>query len=430
MSNLKHDSELPMELRSMRVLIVDDDECVLDVVSAVLRQMGLLDLHVATDGEAAIKFVRSSDTPVRLLICDMGMVGMDGVECMRYLSEERYAGGLIILSGADRRVLAAIHDLVKEYGLNVLDVIRKPADRAALYRAIIKLSIDAQSLPAHKAPRSLQTSLTAEEIVAGLSADCVDVFFQPKVSVDGSNSVGAECLMRWRDPKVGVIPPADIITVAEAHGLMFSLTRAVFRRAMTYLGAWTRAGHDLHVSVNLSMQNLAELNLPEVLSEIASQAGCDRRRVTLEISESQVMQNATAALDVIARLRLKGFGLSIDDFGTGHASMEKLKQLPFTELKIDRLFVAGATTDPVARVILDSSVRLGHDLGMTVVAEGAETSAEWELVAQAGCDVIQGYVIARPMPADAFIAWTKKWHSGERLCGATARSAQEQLATN
>lgn len=191
--------------------------------------------------------------------------------------------------------------------------------------------------------------------------------------------------------------------------MMDLLTRSVFRSASQQLGEWTRAGHDLSLSVNLSMDNLTQLDLPEVLTEIAVAAGTHPTQFTLEITESRFMQNAVACLDVVTRLRLKGFGLSVDDFGTGYATLELLQQLPFTELKVDRIFVHNAHDDPIARAILQSSVQLAHSLGMQVVAEGAETAKDLQCVVEAGCDTIQGYVIARPMDAVAFIEWTKTW---------------------
>ena len=150
-------------------------------------------------------------------------------------------------------------------------------------------------------------------------------------------------------------------------------------------------------------------HMPDVLVGIARQAGVDPRQVVLEITESRLMNDLATSLEVITRLRLRGFGLSIDDFGTGYSSMERLKQMPFTELKVDRAFVHGAADAPVARAILESSVSLGHALGMQVVAEGAETLADLDMVAAVGCDEVQGYVVAKPMPAGELIDWKTGW---------------------
>jgi EAL domain-containing protein (putative c-di-GMP-specific phosphodiesterase class I) len=185
----------------------------------------------------------------------------------------------------------------------------------------------------------------------------------------------------------------------------------VFTKAMGHLGEWTRQGHALQVSVNISADNLNHFDLPDVLADIARKAGVDPSQVELEITESRLMNNLSTSLEIITRMRLIGFGLSIDDFGTGYSSMEKLKQMPFSELKVDRAFVFGATSDPVARAIFESSVKLGHALNMQVVAEGAETQADWDLTATLCCDQLQGYVVAKPMPAGEFINWKTGWES-------------------
>jgi EAL domain-containing protein (putative c-di-GMP-specific phosphodiesterase class I) len=159
------------------------------------------------------------------------------------------------------------------------------------------------------------------------------------------------------------------------------------------------------MSVNLSVENLATLSLPERLLKIAKEQGADPRRMTLEVTESRLMGNLATSLEVLGRLSLAGFRLSMDDFGTGYSTLEKLKQLPFDELKVDRAFVSGAATDTVARTILRSSIELGHALGLTVVAEGIESRAELDLLAGLGCDEIQGYYFSRPMPAADFPNW-------------------------
>jgi EAL domain-containing protein (putative c-di-GMP-specific phosphodiesterase class I) len=303
-------------------------------------------------------------------------------------------------------VIKTVESLVQAHKLRFLGTLQKPVEEAALLTTLVNFT--GAELNTSYGPI---LNLTPEEIRAGLEADQVETFFQPKVTVADRRVVGAECLVRWRHPQRGLVQPAAFVSVAEEHGLIDDLTMAVFRKAMTHLREWTRLGHDLKVSVNVSMDNLNRLDLPEVFADIAGQAGVEPGRVILEMTESRLMSDIATSLEIITRLRLKGFGLSIDDFGTGYSSMEKLKQLPFTELKVDRSFVYGATGDSVARAILESSVQMGHALGMNVVAEGAETQEDWDLLAAIGCDEVQGYIAARPMPAEEFIAWKTHWEA-------------------
>jgi EAL domain-containing protein (putative c-di-GMP-specific phosphodiesterase class I)/ActR/RegA family two-component response regulator len=397
------------KLEFLRVLVVDDDEFVLEFVEDMLNSLGVKNVSRALDGNAALAAIDSAIRPPQLLICDLNMPGMDGIEFLRHLADRRFEGGVIISSGGDQRVIKTVESLVQAHKLRFLGTLQKPVDEGALLTTLINFT--GAELDTSYGPI---LNLTPEEIRAGLKSDQVETFFQPKVTVADRRVVGAECLVRWRHPERGLIQPSAFISVAEEHGLIDGLTMEVFSKAMAHLGEWTRLGHDLKVSVNVSMDNLNRLDLPEVFADIARKAGVEPGRVILEMTESRLMSDIATSLEIITRLRLKGFGLSIDDFGTGYSSMEKLKQLPFTELKVDRTFVCGATSDDVARAILESSVQMGHALGMNVVAEGAETQEDWDLLAAIGCDEVQGYIAARPMAAAEFIAWKTRWDAGTR----------------
>lgn len=401
--------QLPNVIRSLRVLLVDDDEFVLEFVADMLHALGIENVQRASDGKEALAAIQHKSAPPQLLICDLNMPGMDGIEFLRHLAERGFEGAVILSSGEDKRVVKTVESLVQAHQLRFLDTLKKPIEEAALVAALMPL---AGAAPAGGKFAPIQM-LSPGEIRTGLDEGYLDVFFQPKVAVKERRVVGAECLARWRHPERGLLSPVTFIAVAEQHGLIDELTVAVFRKAIGYLGEWARQGHALKLAmaVNISMNNLDQLDLPEIFDDIVRQAGVEPGRVTLEITESRLMNDLAKSLEIIARLRLKGFGLSIDDFGTGYSSMEKLKQLPFTELKIDRAFVFGAARDDAARAILESSVRLGQTLNMKIVAEGVETQEDWDLVAKAGCDEVQGFFATRPMPADEFVRWKDMWES-------------------
>ena len=400
---------LPNAIKSLRVLLVDDDEFVLEFVADMLHDLGIENVQCASDGSEALSAVQDNPALHHLLICDLNMPGMDGIEFLRHLAAMGFEGAVILSSGEDRRVVKTVENLVEVHKLRLLGTLEKPVQEPALLAMLMQLS---GAAPVGRKYAPIQM-LLPEEIRAGLDTGCLEVFFQPKVAVKERKVVAAECLARWRHPERGLLSPLTFITVAEQCGLINELTTAVFRKAVGYLADWSRQGHALKVAmaVNVSMNNLDQLHLPELLEEIAREAGIELERVTLEITESLLMSDLAKSLEILTRLRLKGFGLSIDDFGTGYSSMEKLKQLPFTELKIDRAFVFGAAMDDSARAILESSVRLGRALNMKVVAEGVETQEDWDIVAGAGCDEVQGFFVARPMPADEFIRWKSNWEA-------------------
>jgi EAL domain-containing protein (putative c-di-GMP-specific phosphodiesterase class I)/ActR/RegA family two-component response regulator len=398
---------LPDTIKSLRLLLVDDDEFMLDILEELLSQLGIDNITRANNGAEALAYIEGAVEPFQLLFCDLQMPEMDGIECLRHVSKLNYEGGIILLSGADARLLDTVGNLSKQHRLNYVGSIEKPIDEALLFALLMKLSVTVRKTEL-QSPLEL---LTDDELREGLETGCVELFFQPKIAVNDQRVLGAECLLRWRHQLRGMISPLAVIPVAEANGLIDTLTLQIFTKAMGYLGEWTRQGHSLIVSVNISVDNLKGFDFPEVLVGIVREQGIEAHQVMLEVTESSIMSDITTCLEIITRLRLLGFGLSIDDFGTGYSSMEKLKQMPFTELKVDRAFVFGAATNPVARAIFESSVNLGHLLGMKVVAEGAETQEDWDLVATLNCDELQGYVIAKPMPAMEFIDWIKQWET-------------------
>jgi len=392
-----------------RVFVVDDDEFLGELLEEQLRALGVEHVGRALDGARALASIATADEAWDLLVCDLDMPGMDGIEFARHLAQRAFRGGLMLTSGADLRLAETVGHLVQRHRLRFVGAFHKPLAGDAFARAFEALA----RVKARQTARPALELLSVDEVREGLErGDRLELAYQPKVSMRERKVVGAECLARWRDPVRGMIPPAAFIPIAEEHGLIESLTRQVFAKAAAQLGAWVAAGHPLTLSVNVSMDDLTRLELPDEFAAAAHRARLDPGQLVLELTETRLMRDASAALEILARLRLKGFGLSIDDFGTGYSNLGNLKLLPFNELKVDRAFVHGATHDTVARAILESSVRLAKALDMDVVAEGAETRDDLALLEQVGCDVVQGYVIARPMPADDFVAWKVRWEAG------------------
>jgi EAL domain-containing protein (putative c-di-GMP-specific phosphodiesterase class I) len=394
------------KLASLRVLLVDDDEIALDRIEGMLRKLGIKSVNRSLDGHAALAAIESAISLPQLVICDLYMPGMDGIEFLRHLAGRSFEGGVIISSGSDKRLIKTVENLAQVHHLRFLGTLYKPVEAEALLVALMDLIGSAPNNgygPIQK--------MTPEEISSGMDAGQVETFFQPRLALCDRRVTGAECLVRWRHPERGLIQSVAFISVAEEHGLINDLTMVVFGQAMARLSEWRSMGYDLDVSVNISMNTLNRLDLPEVFADMVRKAGLEPGHVILEITASRLMSDIATSLEVISRLRLKGFGLSIDNFGTGYSSMEKLKQLPFTELKVDRTFVSGAADDDVARAIIESSLKMGHALGMNVVAEGAETRQDWDLLAALGCDEVQGFFIARPMPAEEFIPWKTRWEA-------------------
>lgn len=394
----------------IRVLILDDDKFMLEYVNQLLKEVGITQVFLAENGKAGLQILSSETEPIDLLICDIEMPSMDGIEFLRNIANKKYRGKIVLFSGIDADLLKASERLAIVRGLNVIGALAKPINLDSLAAVLERVP-----LPFHEKmdfSSKKKRIFDVEEIRQALLENEMEVFFQPKVSVSSGKVTSVECLARWRHTKYGYISPDNFISIIEQdNDLINDFTRRILRKSVQQLEIWLQQSIDLKISVNISMENLDRLNLPEIYQEAVWDFNVPTDRVILEITEGKLGKDFAQTLDILTRIRLKGFGLSIDDFGTGYASMETLKYLPFTELKIDRIFVHNASEDFATRLILESSIKLGKAFGLNVVVEGVETQADYELVSGLECDEIQGYFVAKPMLPSDFIQWLSNFNN-------------------
>jgi EAL domain-containing protein (putative c-di-GMP-specific phosphodiesterase class I) len=229
--------------------------------------------------------------------------------------------------------------------------------------------------------------------------------YQPKVTMPGVGVCGVEALVRWNHPQRGLIPPGDFIPLVERTPLIRPLTRYVLDAALQQCARWRDAGRFLAVAVNVSARNLLDEHFVDEVQELLAHWRVPASCLQLEVTETAIMADPDRARRILARLAECGIALSIDDFGAGYTSLAQLKDLPVHQLKIDRSFVAPMAADPGNALIVRSVVELGHNLGLTTVAEGVEDEATYDSLRAMGCDVAQGYYVCRPMPAGQLEAW-------------------------
>jgi len=388
----------------MKILLVDDESFALKLMTRQLEGLGCSDILSFERAHEALAILGADVGAVDLVICDLQMPEMDGVEFVRHLAQLGYAGGLILASGEDGRILQAAEKLANAHMLSVLGVLRKPIQNEQL-----KQVLNAKLPRVTKARPAARASYGPDVLRAAIAGGQLKNHYQPKVDVISGAVVGVETLVRWQHPQDGLIYPDQFISTAEEFGLIDDLTQAVLAGAIQQSRRWQNAGLELSLAVNVSMDNLATLKFPDLVEREALKAGIPLSSLMLELTESRLMKDLLAPLDILTRLRLKHIGLSIDDFGTGHSSLAQLRDLPFDELKIDRGFVHGAWCNPSLRAIFEASLAMARQLNMKVVAEGVEDLADWEFLRTAGCDLAQGYFIAKPMPAADLPDWVKAW---------------------
>jgi diguanylate cyclase (GGDEF)-like protein len=238
-----------------------------------------------------------------------------------------------------------------------------------------------------------------------LVQDEIVVHYQPIIDLDNMRVRGAEGLVRWQHPEHGLIPPGAFVQTVEQTGLIGPLTRHVLERSIAECAAWRKDGRQMTVAVNLSVRNLLDRDLPTQIERLLDTYGLPPESLQLEITESMIMSDPDRALATVGRLSRLGARLSVDDFGTGYSSLANLRKMPIDELKIDRSFVSPMLRNESDLIIVRSTINLGHDLGLNVIAEGVEDSSTLERLATLGCDLAQGYHVSKPMPADAFNHW-------------------------
>jgi EAL domain-containing protein (putative c-di-GMP-specific phosphodiesterase class I)/FixJ family two-component response regulator len=395
-----------MDPGTTRILLLDDDPFMLKLLTVMLTQLGFSQVAAYDSGEKALQRVTETHNLIDLIFLDINMPGMDGVEFIRRLVDCRYGGSVVLVSGENSRILESVEKLIEAHHLIALGRLQKPVKPEELVSLIGRVKPNKGHSDFTRPSRH---SYTVDELRACIAQGELVNYYQPKVALATFEVVGVESLVRWQHPIDGIVFPDRFLGLAEQHGLLTDVTGVVLVEAMKQAKAWSLAGHQLPVAVNVSMDDLIALDFPDMAANLAASVGVEPRLLTLEVTEGQVMRQRSTILDVLSRLSLKRFGLAIDDFGTGHSSLAQLRDLPFNELKVDRGFVHGASKDPTSYAICSASLRMAHQLRMKVVAEGIEDQEDWDFLAHLGCDVGQGYFIARPMPAAAVIDWIIAW---------------------
>ena len=393
----------------MKTLLIDDDPFALKVLARQLEQLGCGGVAMCTDAKEAMTRLESPTETIGLIFCDLQMPDIDGVEFVRHLAHIGFRGSLVLVSGEDGRILRSVQNLAQAHHIHILGALQKPIAAHQLRDLVASHASRSAA-----APRGAGHLFEPDELERAIAGGELINHYQPKVELASGAMIGVETLVRWQHPQAGLVYPDRFIALAEDHGLINGLTRAVLAAALRQARLWKDAGLGLQVAVNISMDNLGDLDFPDVVARLASDAGVELQSLVLEVTESRLMKDARTPLDILTRLRLKHIGLSIDDFGTGHSSLIQLRDIPFDELKLDRSFINGAAGDSSLRAIVEATLTMARRLDMKSVAEGVEDRADWDYLRAHGCDVAQGYFIARPMPGADLPDWLATWESRRR----------------
>lgn len=413
-------------MKTHKLLIVDDDEMIGKTIKTVAE---LCNFHVIYTDSAMMFFEQLALFKPDVIVVDLILPNVDGMQLIKKLVELNSKAKLVIISGAGKRVVNSSALSAQEQGMDILGVLNKPFRTAEIRQLLsnyTKLALTEAKLGRSlNGPATNSWFPTVDELQHALDNDLITVQFQPQISSQTELLVGFEALARWHDEEHGAVKPDYFIQLAERTHLIDKLLVCVFNQAL----AWFADLQDRHenksplalhlepanlsLSVNLSVINLYNDELPEELLACCEEHGVAASSVVFELTESAAMENPTQMLDSLTRLRLSGFGLSIDDFGTGYSSLIQLARLPFSELKVDQSFVATATESNESRAVVRSVVDLAKSLDLTSVAEGVETEAQARYLKEIGCNVLQGFYIAKPMSIDDCDQWIKTYYGAK-----------------
>jgi EAL domain-containing protein (putative c-di-GMP-specific phosphodiesterase class I)/CheY-like chemotaxis protein len=382
----------------MRVLVLDDVESQRAAMREALYSIGVQEVLCAVNCREALGIMEhAGDFRIDAVLCSLDMVSKDS-ECLMRGAGRRIAG-YILMSDFAREVVAAAGDMEREYKVNVLGLVPKQADLAMLERLLSKHAGAARP----PEPAVILPEWSIDELHAALQGGQFVPYFQPKVELRSGVPVGVEVLARWNHPQYGLVEPVCFIAAIERYGLVGELFDHLFEQALESAKEWATRGWDIGMAINVTPVTLQDTEFPERMKQRVDQHGMDPRHVTVELTESMAVDQPDRVRESVLRLRDYGFKLSVDDFGTGYSGLQQLNNLPFTELKIDRSFVAGIMEQEKSVAILESIVGLANRLCLNTVAEGIETKGELEFIQSLGCRLGQAFMFARPMPQEHLI---------------------------
>ncbi len=396
-----------MKPSELNILVVEDDDFQRGMIVKMLRSLGILSITDAGDGQQAIEKIRGENAkPVDIVICDLNMPQMDGLEFLRHLGQEKHNISIIILSGLSSKLLASAGKMAEMYGIKLLGAIEKPISAVQLNTLLATFERSEKVLPQAIAT----TSFTLEEILQGIKNKQFEPYFQPKVDFKSGQLVGAEALARWIHPELGVVvPPFAFIPLLEQSKNIDDLTFLMLEKTAAVCRLFQEKNHPLVFSVNLSLASLKDVALADKITQIVRKAGIEPQSIILEVTESAAMTEAAQSLENLARLCMNGFQLSIDDYGTGYSSLQQLTRIAFSELKIDQSFVKDIASSKLSRIVIESSINMAQKLQLKTVAEGVETQQDWDALKSMGCDIAQGYFIAKPLPMREFCNFAERY---------------------
>ncbi len=380
-------------------------------LAAMLTAAGWQVGHVSVDVAQVLQALEAAPTPPDVLLMALEFEDGDGLQLIRLLGRARRAPAVFVLSHQQRAVIRAALRLAEACGVRIAGSAEQPVPAADVVQQLAAWWAAFRHAAPTRPPGAVPQGapLDGPALCQLLADGGLQAWFQPQLRLDTREIVGVEALMRAQDAQGHLIMPDRLLPGLAAHGLMEAATLEILRQTAAFTAGCIGQGLAISASVNASLRSMSDLAFCRQLPQVVAQAGLDPCWITIEVTESDTTDDLAEVIENTARIRMLGFNLAIDDFGVAYSSLSQLSFIPFSELKIDRAFVQGLHLDATRRGIVQGCATLGRLLRLEVVAEGVETVEELAAVAAAGCTRVQGYLVARPMPAPAMRDWLDRW---------------------
>ena len=398
-----------------RLLIVDDEEKLCRTIKRVADKSGI-ESRILDDLGSFTEVI--SEYEPNLIFLDLNMPKIDGIQLLLQLKNVSQVPDIYLISGVDPSVLATASRIAKSHGLSIKGMLTKPLDWSKILEIFSKepvSPIDNKSYAnSHVNSLNINTGISEDKVIPGISVFDLDyaiknnqiyLEYQPKIALGSGKIVGVEALARWTHPKYGNIPPVVFIPFAEKNNQIAKLTFFLISYAIADYSLLERKLGKIKLSLNISALLLDDIELPEKLHAIFQKSSISTENIILEITETENTDENSSTMEVLSRLRIKGFTLSIDDYGTGYASLSKLLSYPFSELKIDRKFIMSLLDDNDSKILVQSTIEMANRFNLKTVAEGIEDSETLQWLIQKGCTEGQGYHLCKPKTAIGLIQW-------------------------
>jgi EAL domain-containing protein (putative c-di-GMP-specific phosphodiesterase class I) len=377
---------------AFNVLLVDDDPLFLAIAETMVRSLGHEVAAIASAGGHAELALESVRPPVDIIILDLNMPNLDGLAFLRSAAKSGFAGQVIISSGESEAVIRSAQRMGEMLGVRICGALKKPLTPkvlAALLERCERRSLVTES----------ESSIAVPPNLSGIIESTIVPYYQPQYVAETRAIAGLEALVRVETPDGQVHGPGHLFGQIEDHDELVRISLSIARKVLADMAAWRADGPDCRVSVNLDARVLQEPQVAPALIDMVRESGVPPRFVCIELTETRLPSDMSRLIEVLTRLRMAGFQLSLDDYGTGGSNYELLRLCPFTELKIDASIIRSAAREPHTKRFLDAAVAMAKDLGLTVIAEGVETVAQLELASRSGISIIQGFLFAKALNA-------------------------------